>query len=280
MNRYLLALSLICLLSNNAIPSTSESENVKKWKRLKEDIDSQKNSTVVDKNEVMRKYEEDFDDLLNTKYNFGLTEQQCNAAFILKCACRNNMEKRLNEKFYTDEHAVKKDAKKQVKSCIAEIARSKTEYICQRLNLDRETQKKLGQEEYEKALSEARKFWGGDLSYLIDGTLEKNLRKKTDSLLRAKKEIYEIYPHENSPRREETLTKIRNEGHFRDEICSACRDSYEDIGKRVNFPCGHDMCPNCFYQNKYIAKRHECPKCRKHIYNDDFPVDYLQRHIP
>ncbi len=281
MNRYLLTLSLICLFSNNAVYSHTEksSESAKTWKKLKKEINNQKNSTVIDKNKVMRDHEKDFDELF--PYNFRLTKQQLNAIFAIKCKCRNNMENRLNELLYTDEYAAKKDAKKQVKSCIADIARAKTECILANNGCNRETQRKFGEEEYEKAFSESLKFWGRNLSYLFDGTLEKDLLKKIKKLknLSHKKEIYEIYPHENSPRREETLTKIRNEGHHRYHQCRVCFDEFEDIGKRINLVCGHSICAKCLYKNKYEYKDHRCPICRNHIYNEDFPAKYLQSHI-
>ena len=85
--------------------------------------------------------------------------------------------------------AIKKDAKQEMISYIAKLAQRKTEYLYEKYtrnllpsekqSYDKEIQEKLGKEAYQKALETAKQGIPGSLSYLVDGTLEKNLNKKS-----------------------------------------------------------------------------------------------------
>lgn len=281
MNCYLLFILLISLYANNTLSVISQT--AKEGEKLKEQIDTKKNTKAFSKRAVMRKYQDEFYWVVE---EYGLSEQEGNNAFELYHKCSPEMVKYLGEQFYKSEYDAKKAIPTQIALCLANIAKIKTahyyeEYIAKKnLEYDKEVQQNLEKKAYNKTLHDVE--WGthGNVAYLINGKLEKELAKEIDALPHktAKKDIYELYPHEKGPNYQETVNNISNGKTHREDKCPVCLDSYQEIGKRVNLHCGHDICPTCLYANKYDYNRHTCTICVRPINNDDFPADYLKKH--
>lgn len=281
MNRYMLFLLLINLYANNTLSVISQT--AKEGEKLKEQIDTKKNTTAIDKHEIMNTYQREF----NWTFSKGnLNKQQKNHFFELLCKCSHEMEDHLGKNFYNSQYEAENAISEQRALCLANVAKIMTAYKYEidiakkNLEYDAKTQQNFEKEAYEKTYKDAKRTYTGDVTYLVNGQLEKELEKKIDALPRkpAKKDIYEIYPHEKGPGHQETLNRISSGKHHREDKCPVCLDSYQEIGKRVNLPCGHDICPSCLYSNKYDYKRHTCTICIRDISNDDFPADYLKKH--
>lgn len=98
---------------------------------------------------------------------------------------------------------------------------------------------------------------------------------------RTSNEIYEIYPHEGSAKRNQTVENLSNSKHHRTSECCICYRQYSKIGYRVNLPCGHDLCPDCLYQIKYGSgadQNQACPQCRASVSTSDYPPNYLRKY--
>lgn len=129
----------------------------------------------------------------------------------------------------------------------------------------------------------------GSLAYYVGQALEQEVAKKVARDYPAQKpapvvapnpadNIYEVYPHSNSERYEQTITKIQQGEVFREAECCVCSDDFGGTLKRVTLACGHSICPNCLYNWLHQQRKSTCPSCRDTIRADEFPEQYLRKY--
>jgi len=282
MNRNLSLLSVIILLSNTIYGTqqpTSFSKNAEEWRKLEEQIGSNKNTTIIDKNKMLDEDQKEWNRLFDDK---NLTRQERNTIFSLRCIkCRNETEGTLDNLFYANENIAKQDVRKQRVLCIAQIAQAKAEwayekYATSKQKFSSKTQEDIGKQVYKAVYDNAQSRKRGSLTFLVNGKLEENIRNIVDE---TKKEIYEIYPHENGPRQQETLNNASGGRQIREANCCVCSEPFEELGQRVNLACRHCICPTCLKESKYDYSNNTCPLCREPISDADFPKDYLESYI-
>lgn len=275
MNRYAVFLLLISSHPQNTFSVISQT--AKEGEKLKKQIESKENATIIDKHRIMSKCRAVLFSIINTK---DLSTQQKNHALALESKCANEIENRLDKEFYDTYDEAFRDMQLHRTMCLANIAKIMTAYhyeiyIAQKgLEYNEASQKKFEQEAYNKAFDRAQEgVYYGNVEYLVTGVLEKQLEEKIDALTA---KIYEIYPHEKSPSYQTTINAFSQGKYCKNTKCCACKNSFEKIRKRVNLPCGHNICPACLEKNMYEYKRTECPQCKHPITQIDFPANYFE----